>query len=274
MSHATPSALSRTPTRITLIAGVVSLGLIGATSAWAQTQGADSSVPVGSPPAGASGGAGVGAGGGMTPKRRVDVDRLKKQYWTQSGEFDVVQNRLYSKSGRMELTAFGGTIATDPFLSVRSVGGTLGYYFNETFSLRAVAWKYIVSDSDAKTTIRQQNNVTPNDNIPSTFFGGEFRASAIYGKLSLLGKAILYYDLQVALGGGIVNTETGNNFAQTIGVGQKIFLSNSFSIDLDYRLMRYNETIVNKVPSIPNPNLPTTRTNWSNVVMLGIGLMF
>src|SRR6185369_15382523 len=63
----------------------------------------------------------------------VDVTKVTEKYWAQGkdSELGVVQNRKYSNEHRIELDLIGGTVSTDPFLSVHHFGGTLGYHFTQ-----------------------------------------------------------------------------------------------------------------------------------------------
>lgn len=206
--------------------------------------------------------------------KRVEVKELKKQYWSQEEDVDVVQNRVYSKAKRMEFGLLGGSIFTDPFLSVSHAGVSLGYHFTEYLSAQLMYWKYFSSSSQALKTLEAQTGATTNTNPPKSFMGAEVGWNFIYGKLSLLGKAILYYDFHVLLGGGQTDTESGKNVALHAGVGQQIYLSKLFAIRMDYRLMRYSENIIEKVNPITRGQIAEKRTNYSNVITLGISLFF
>jgi outer membrane beta-barrel protein len=213
---------------------------------------------------------------------RVNVENIKQKYWARGDESElgVVQNRLYSKAGKFEFGLLGGVVATDPFLSVQSLGFSLGYHFSEYLSFHGIAWKTYVgpsSASDAFTSELQSHGgipAIPDSNFQNYFYGGEVRWSFLYGKLSVLGKAIIYYDFRFLGGVGITNTQTGNDFTPYLGVGQQVFLSKTLSLLIDYRLMRYNEVLLQKSnPAAPN-TLGESRTNWTDAITLGFSFMF
>src|SRR5262245_10788021 len=54
---------------------------------------------------------------------RVNVENIKQKYWARGDESElgVVQNRLYSKANKLELSLLGGILSTDPFLSVKAL---------------------------------------------------------------------------------------------------------------------------------------------------------
>lgn len=206
------------------------------------------------------------------PKRadeRVDVEKLKRQYWREEGEVDVVQNRIYQKSRRFELGVNGGVFINDPFLSNQSLGGTAGYHFNEYLSLHVLMSKIFSRNSDAVDYLEKSTGATANTNPPSWFFGGEAAWSFVYGKLSLVGNSILYFDMHLLGGAGRISTLSGDNFMVHTGLGQQIWLSNDVALRIDYRLMRYNETVTKNSRAQTDTGVGS-RVNWTHNFVLGV----
>ena len=197
--------------------------------------------------------------------RAANVDRLKQQYWRKDEAVDVVQNRAYSKRRKLETYLFAGTTDADPFLEIRNAGGSLGYHFNEYWSVHALYWAYFVSDSSALTQLKQQTGATAATNRPDAYYGGELVYSVVYGKLSLAGKSILYYDLHLLGGGGMTGTQTGDNFTFHFGIGQQTYVTNYLALRLDYRRLHSKEKVS---PASPE------RTAWSDMVTLGATFLF
>lgn len=208
-------------------------------------------------------------------EEQVDVESVKKKYWARGDESElgVVQNRLYTKERKLEFSALGGIISSDPFLDVRNVGASVGYHLDETFAVHLLAWKSFASSSGALDTFERVSGVTTNTNKPRSYVGGELGVSLIYGKLSLLGKKIIYYDLHTLGGLGVNTTETGTYLTPSLGVGQQIWLSHQLAFRIDYRLMPYGEDIVEKVRPSLMGQVVDHRTNWSNVVTLGLSFL-
>ncbi len=253
----------------------LALMLFAATTAWAQgnkTTDAAAAEDKAMQPESTLGGA----------AERVNVENIKNKYWARGDESElgVVQNRLYSKAQKLELGIFGGVVASDPFLSVKTAGLSLGFHFSEYLALNTYYMKHLVSPSSALEYLRNPYPAglgTDNStNEPKWSSGGEVEASVIYGKLSLLGKAIIHYALHLMGGMGLTQTESGKDFTQTIGIGQQFFLTRVTTLRLDYRLMHYNETILQKVGSASSPNgTPLgSRSNWSNTITLGVNFFF
>lgn len=208
----------------------------------------------------------------------ADVAKIREKYWARGNETEmgVVQNRLYPKKQRFELGLGFGNLSGDPFLSVLRYGVSLGYHFNEFISLHGMYWGMSVKPSSALTELENQSGYTANTNNPQNFIGGEARASILYGKLSLVGSAILYFDSFFSLGAGLMKTETGSNITFTGGIGQQIHITRTFSLNVDYKVAYYNERILGKVNSktgLGNLNKDYgTRANFSSVVTVSISI--
>jgi outer membrane beta-barrel protein len=198
----------------------------------------------------------------------VDVSKVTEKYWAQGKdtELGVVQNRKYSSEHRFEFDLTGGIVSTDPFLSVNTIGGSIGYYFNQYFSAHVFAWKDSVSTSGAYASLKEQApNASVYLNPPRSFYGVELNENILYGKASLFGSAIIYVDIYALGGAGINDTDSGNDFTAFVGLGQKIHLNKYMALDLNYRIMLFNETVVNPVGGATQ-----TRSNTTDAVTLGI----
>jgi len=208
--------------------------------------------------------------------KQINVDSIKEKYWAkgEQTELGVVQNRKYSKGDKIQFGLLGSLVISDPFLSTRLLGASIGYHFSEYFSVSLLAWKNFVSPSAAlKTFEASSSGATANTNKPESYFGGEAVGSLLYGKLSLLGAAIIYYDLHLLGGLGMTSTESGNNITPHVGVGQRFFISKHFSLRLDFRLMYYRETILEKVIPTKLGQVQGKRNNFTNTINLGIDFL-
>jgi len=207
---------------------------------------------------------------------QVNLDAIKEKYWARGDETElgVVQNRTYSKKGHFEFATFGGVAFSDPFLETKMLGGAFGYHFSEYIAAYLLGWKHFSSGSSALQTFEQTQGATANTNLPRFYLGAEGSASIFYGKLSVLGKAIIYYDFLMLGGVGVTDTESGRYVTPHLGIGQRYYLSKSASIRLDYRLQYYRETLLEKQITTRLGQSVGDRDNWSNTINLGIGFMF
>jgi outer membrane beta-barrel protein len=198
------------------------------------------------------------------------VSKLSEKYWAQGKdtELGVVQNRKYTSSHKLELNVFGSVISTSPFLDVHAIGGSVGYNFNQYVSLHAVAWKSSVSNSEAYNTFKQQAptaNVYTNN--PSGFYGLQTNYNFLYGKASLFGDVIIYVDVFLLGGLGFTTTDSGSDFTPFVGIGQKVHLNKWLALSLDYRVMRFNESLYNR--TTPSATYVGSRTNTTDAITLG-----
>jgi outer membrane beta-barrel protein len=207
---------------------------------------------------------------------RVNVENIKEKYWARGDETEmgVVQNRTYSKERKIELGVFGGVDLTDPFLNVNNLGFSLGYHFSEYIEARALYWKYFSSYSSALNTFNSTKGGVVNYNEPQSYYGGEAVGSLLYGKLSVIGKSIIYFDLHVLGGMGLTSTENGTYITPHLGLGQQVYVAKNVSLSLDYRLMFYHEEIKERTVTNHIGEVVGTRNNFSNVITFGANFMF
>lgn len=207
--------------------------------------------------------------------RNADVQSVKSTYWNRNsdGDVEVVQNRLYTKSGRISLQPTFGTVSSDPFLSVKSGALSLGYHFSESFGIQVVGRKYFVSKSSYQKELEEGltagASARANVNAPKSYLGGEILWSPLYGKISL-GGGITHYDMHVFVGAGVTDTETGKLFTPSIGLGPQFYLGKSVALNVDYRLSHYKETIPEQV--LKSKTTAGERDNFSHQFTLGMTL--
>ncbi len=227
--------------------GLLALSGTGACDAWA------------APPASAPG----------PDPEAIEIRKVSEKYWAQGDESElgVVQNRTYTRARRVGLDLFTGTLSTDPFLSVRTFGGTLGWNFDDHWGLHAVVWRAHASDSAAYESFRQQAPTADVDrNPPTGFHGLQVNRSVLYGKAALFGKTLMYVDVFLFGGAGLSATRTGNYLTPFVGIGQKIHLTRNLSLHLDYRVLRFSERLT-------GPSGTHERTNTSDSLNLGVGFL-
>ncbi len=218
-----------------------------------------------------------GAQGPQGPQgvQEVQVDKIKQKYWTGGDEaqVSVVQNRIYSKENRLALGVAGGVIFSDPFLSLKVYQGAATYHFSEYLGLSLLYWKISTSDSNALTVLRDQGK-NANVNPVKSMMGAEGLWSIMYGKLSLVGKKILYYDMHLSGGAGSTSTESGSSTTMLFGIGQRFYASQNVSVRFDYRSIVFSEQITEKVITAKLGQVTGERTNWGHSFSLGFDFMF
>jgi outer membrane beta-barrel protein len=215
---------------------------------------------------------------------KVDLKMLqdKIQNLSDPAEFRVVQNRAFTRTGKVEFMFAAYSLSSDPFLSVKGLGGSVNFYFSEFIGVEGFYHKYFTEYSSAHTTLIEVSDRVANTNFYNSNMGAGLIVTPLYGKLSLFGSKILYYDLFGFFGVSLPNTQTGTYFAPTIGLTQQVHVSKTFSIRFDYRLMYFKENIPRKNYSPATGEITTDlddivvqgRTNFTNSISLGIVIGF
>ena len=186
----------------------------------------------------------------------------------------VVQEAPLTKAHKFELGAYYGFIGTDPFLTVTNYGAQLGFHFSESLFLNAMTWRHRSQSSAALDTLENNLGTSANTNNPLSYTGGELGFGLAFGKLNLLGKKIIYYDMYLLTGGGITATENGRYTTGTAGIGQHIFLSSSpnLAIKVDFRQALYRETIIEKHVLSELGKTLFSRWNSSSIITVGFSI--
>lgn len=206
----------------------------------------------------------------------LEVEKVKEKYWAQGEEsqLGVVQNRLYSKAKKIQLGVMAAKALDDPFLSTSLFGGTVAYNFTEFWGLSLIGWKYKVKPSNALNILRLGGKEA-NTVEPKSYFGTELSGSFLYGKLSLMGSAIIYYDMHFSLGSGVTKTENdSNSFSNSLGVGQRFYITQNISLKMDYRAQTYVATEKEKEITARLGQVNGKIRHWNHVISLELNVMF
>lgn len=205
-----------------------------------------------------------------TLPERIDVQSMKRRYWTVGNEdlMDVVQNRRYTKKGRLEAALKYGFWSDDAFQDQKSIGASLGYHINEFLSLHGFYSTISHSNNQAYNSAGEATGgvIFPVVNPGKAVYGAEARGSLIYGKLSLLGNRIIYYDFNTAIGLSQHQAQVGSSLGYFFGLGQQFFLSKTWFVGLDWRLMWHKDKF-NKPPL-------TDRSLTTSWIQIGLGVFF
>ncbi len=216
---------------------------------------------------------------------KLDVTDLEKKYWAaKDSDFNVVQNRLFSKAGRFSLTANYGTLINDAWSDGPTMGANLGYYFSERWGVELAYSSTDTKDNKAADRLRLQNGY-PNHNKMKNFYGAQVNWVPFYAKMSFLNSSILYFDMSASLGAGV--TEYAQQMQEgaatkqaptvTLDLSQHFFLNKWLALRIDYKNRFYNEEIVwFKKSSVPagRDRVESTELNHSTLLMLGLTVYY
>ncbi|MEO1273588.1 MAG: outer membrane beta-barrel domain-containing protein [Myxococcota bacterium] len=233
-------------------AGVVmaALLLVGMPSAVAQDAGGEEA---GGTEAGEAAAPTTGGGDDGGPVVVSDLER--NRYWGGRRDVSVVQKRLFTKDGRLEVTAYSGVVPNDPFLTYLPVGARIGYYFVESIGVEvsgSFSGGSLQLDSGLADDLRNDEDINANVTLLDR---QQYRVNAavswspFYGKFALLDSRLSNFDIYLVGGLGLVVTESPDVNADTgreetevdpkpegvLGIGMRFFVNEYLSLRLDYR---------------------------------------
>lgn len=174
------------------------------------------------------------------------VDNALKEQLVGGRHYRGVQERLFVKAFRHELSAMGGIYAADLYSSSWVAGGAYTFHFSEDLGLEASAeaarFRSAVTQSYEQRypTIQLLNDP---DRLGGLYFGHLVWTIA-YGKLRWMGSGISRFDLNLAAGAGVTVDGTSRGVTGSAGLGAKLFFGSWFALRLDARDHVLEESLV------------------------------
>lgn len=146
-----------------------------------------------------------------------------------------VQERLFRKALRHELSVTGGIYSADLLSSWAQVGGSYTFHFSEALGLElGFSWTRarselvrIIENDRGIALIRIEN--------PVYIYTGHLLWSLAYGKMRWFGGSISRFDFYLAVGGGVTDNQTARGLTFSGGFGLKLYFGEWFAIRLDVR---------------------------------------
>jgi outer membrane beta-barrel protein len=212
---------------------------------------------------------------------KLDVSDLEQKYWAaKDTDFSVVQNRMYSKAGRVALSGVYGSLLNDPWTTGATYGGSLSYYFSERYGMELSYLYTDARDSKAVDYLRSNQGGTPDYNKLKGYYGLGFEWIPFYAKMSVLNSLITYFDMGFTFGAGMQTYEQQKVEGATqlstpaveLTVTQHYFLSKHLGVRVDLKNRWYQEQSV-AYRIIPNRDRGTSTTNQT-FLLLGMTLFF
>lgn len=208
---------------------------------------------------------------------KLDVSDLENKYWaSKDTDFNVVQNRTYSKTGRLALSLNYGMYVGEPWSEGATTGASLNYFFSERYGIEAAYSMTDSKDNEATQQLKTNQGGAPNHNKMKDFYGVAFNWVPFYAKVSFLNSSIIYFDMSVSPGIGMQTYDQqmseGNQSKQamalTLDVTQHYFLSKHLAVRVDYKNRWWNE----EVRSYQNNSQRVTVKDLNNTGLLMLGL--
>jgi outer membrane beta-barrel protein len=122
----------------------------------------------------------------------------------------TLARKNFLKLGRFEASPHAAFVANDPFLNRYIVGTGFGYHITEVFAVEtSIDFAPDLGEGDWKpltTQLVTENNVSPDISKLTLFGAATFQYSPIYGKVAVVGRNIVNFDVYGAFGMGFTRT--------------------------------------------------------------------
>src|SRR5579883_2389283 len=191
-------------------------------------------------------GAALAAFGVARAARAQCVDEELKQELIGGRHYRGVQERLFTKAFRHELSAMGGYYAADLYSSNWLVGGAYTFHFSEDLGLEArVQWtRFRSAITDTYERRYPQVQIEDRTDKPGRLYFGHLIWSFAYGKLRWMGGGISRFDFNLALGAGVTDDSTARGVTGSFGLGTKWYIGKWFAFRIDLRDHILKEALV------------------------------
>jgi outer membrane beta-barrel protein len=174
------------------------------------------------------------------------VDEELKDELVGGRHYRGVQDRLFTKAFRHELSVMGGYYAADLYSSNWLVGGAYTFHFSEDLALEA-SFDYTRFRSAAADTFQArfpEVQLQTSTNNPGLLYFGHLVYSFAYGKLRWAGGGTTRFDFNVALGAGVTDDTTARGLTGSAGLGAKLYFGKWFALRWDVRDHLLQEALV------------------------------
>ena len=174
------------------------------------------------------------------------VDETLKDELVGGRHYRGVEDRLFTKALRHELSAMGGVYAADLYSSNWLYGFAYTFHFSEDLALEASMdlTRFRSAVTDSYESRYPQIQVEERTDKPGRLYFGHLVYSFAYGKLRWAGGAITRFDFNVALGAGVTDDTTSRGVTGSAGLGTKWYLNNWFAVRFDVRDHVLSESLV------------------------------
>ncbi|MGZ3721542.1 MAG: outer membrane beta-barrel domain-containing protein [Bdellovibrionales bacterium] len=148
----------------------------------------------------------------------------------------VIQRRFLPKSKRFEATVGGFTNLNNPFFSSYGFEAKGAYYLTEKWAAEVIGNYSTTASRQVTDDLAKNRGITTSNLVTSrSFIGGAIKWNPIYGKITLLNKSIVPFDLNFDIGGGMTQTTDGQSVPTAhLGTSQVFAYSKSTAFRWDF----------------------------------------
>jgi outer membrane beta-barrel protein len=174
------------------------------------------------------------------------VDEELQQQLVGGRHYRGVEQRLFIKAYRHELSAIGGWYAADLYSSNWLAGGAYTFHFSEDLALEASVefTRFHSAVTDAYERRYPTIQVLDRADKPGTLYFGHIVWSFAYGKVRWMGDGISRFDFNAAFGAGVTDDSTSRGVTASAGLGAKLYFGKWFAVRFDVRDHVLREVLV------------------------------
>jgi outer membrane beta-barrel protein len=193
-------------------------------------------------------------------KKAADLAGARRRSWE---DIVVVPRKAFLKKSRVEFAPFAGITLNDPLIRHYSFGLDLNYYITDVLSVGAEGQYFIKELSERESLVGLQYYLVPTLNKLKYHYALAFGYVPGYGKFGLFNKWIVHWDLNFALGIGMIRTEiiprafgdksfTNDNITGHVGLGVRLFVLDWLTLSVTFRDYMYSDAFEIKNRDDPN----------------------
>ncbi len=172
---------------------------------------------------------------GTAPAQAQCIDEAIRDELNARRKYRGVQERLFQKARRHELSVLGGAYAADLMSSSYAVGGAYTFHFSEDLGLEAFVG-YTRSKSEVVSIIEEHLATDlVRERVPVWLYQGHLLWTLAYGKMRWFGSRISRFDFGLALGGGVTDNQSARSLTFSGGLGFKFYPNEWLAVRVDLR---------------------------------------
>lgn len=160
----------------------------------------------------------------------------------------IVQNRTVDRRNRVEIAPeFTSVMGGDAYLRTQMMGMNAHYHITPRWSA-GVKYGYMANQLRPEgENLITDTTVTGKAFIPAIDYPKQeilalINWYPIYGKMNLLEKGVLHFDLYLLAGAGQIELKSGNKTTYTAGTGIGMWFSQHLTSRLEFRYQNYKAT--------------------------------
>lgn len=174
------------------------------------------------------------------------VDEELKEELVGGRHYRGVEDRLFTKAYRHELSVMGGYYAADLYSSNWVAGGAYSFHFSEDLALEASVQftRFRSAVTDTYERRYPQIQIEDSTDKPGHLYFGHLVYTFAYGKVRWTGGGISRFDFNLAIGAGVTDDQTARGLTGSAGLGTKMFIGKWFALRFDVRDHVLEEALV------------------------------